>query len=208
MWTDIEHKIRTILDTISFLNPISARIILNRNAGRSDPEDLRLYSIGRANNVIEGVDSRFYGIMRTQRVLKIPSLQQSSLLSNLAFGDGSAVFFPVNSRYGYCGFIWACFRADDFTEQVSDSFVGCCEWLELLIQRWLDSELNVQKLANHYVDLLERLKIPALILITPDRLLVSNPSFEGMKDKEAFLTALRQDSESSDEMQNRFAKFD
>ena len=208
MWTDIEHKIRTILDTISFLNPISARIILNRNAGRSDPEDLRLYSIGRANNVIEGVDSRFYGIMRTQRVLKIPSLQQSSLLSNLAFGDGSAVFFPVNSRYGYCGFIWACFRADDFTEQVSDSFVGCCEWLELLIQRWLDSELNVQKLANHYVDLLERLKIPALILITPDRLLVSNPSFEGMKDKEAFLTALRQDSESSDEMQNRFAEFD
>lgn len=208
MWTDIERNIRTILDTVSFLNPISVRMILNRNTGRSEPEDLRLYSIGRSNSAVESVDSRFYGIMRTQRVLKIPSLQQSSLLSNLALGDGSAIFFPVNSRYGYCGFIWACFRSDDFSDVISDSFVGCCEWVELLIQRWLDSELNVQKLANQYVDLLERLKIPALILISPDRLLVSNPSFEGMKEKEAFLTALRQDSESSDEMPNRFSEFD
>ena len=112
MWTDIERNIRTILDTVSFLNPISVRMILNRNTGRSEPEDLRLYSIGRSNNAIESVDSRFYGIMRTQRILKIPSLQQSTLLSNLSFGDGSAIFFPVNSRYGYCGFIWACFRSD------------------------------------------------------------------------------------------------
>ena len=56
MWTDIERNIRTILDTVSFLNPISVRMILNRNTGRSEPEDLRLYSIGRSNNAIESVD--------------------------------------------------------------------------------------------------------------------------------------------------------
>lgn len=208
MWTDIERNIHTILDTINFLNPISARVILNRNAGKADAEDLRLYSVGRSNNAIEIVDSQFYGIMRTQRALTIPSVQQSALLSHLAFVDVSAVFFPINTRFGYCGFMWACFRLDDFSDKVRDSFTGCCEWAEMLIQKWLDSELSVQKQADHYVDLLEKLKIPALILINPDRLLVSNPSFEGMKDKEAFLNALRQDAENSEEAVNRFSEFD
>ena len=208
MWTDIEHDVRTVLDTIEFLNPISARMILNRNAGKTDAEDLRLYSIGRTNNALESVDTRFYSIMRTQRILQIPSLRQSSLLSHLAFGEGSAIFFPLNTRFGYCGFIWACFREDDFSEKISESFIGCCEWTELLIQKWLDSELSVQNQANHYVDLLERLKIPALILINPDRVLISNPSFEAMKDKEAFITALRQDTEKTDESSYRFSEFD
>lgn len=208
MWTDIEHDIRKILDTISFLDPISARVILNKNAGKAEPENLRLYNIGRANNAIEGVDSRFYNIMRTQNILQIPSIQQSTLLSHLSFGEGSAIFFPIKSRYGYCGFIWACFRAESFSEKVNDSFIGCCEWTELLIQKWLESELSVQKQANHYVDLLERLKIPALIMILPDRLLISNPSFESMKDKESFLTALRREAESSEEGSNRFSEFD
>ena len=208
MWTDIEHDVRTVLDTIEFLNPISARMILNRNAGKTDAEDLRLYSIGRTNNALESVDTRFYGIMRTQRILQIPSLRQSSLLSHLAFGEGSAIFFPLNTRFGYCGFIWACFREDDFSEKISESFIGCCEWTELLLQKWLDSELSVQNQANHYVDLLERLKIPALILINPDRVLISNPSFEAMKDKEAFITALRQDTEKPDESSYRFSEFD
>ena len=50
MWADIENSIRTILDTIDFLGPVSARVVVNRNAGRTEPEDLRLYSIGRTNN--------------------------------------------------------------------------------------------------------------------------------------------------------------
>lgn len=208
MWTDIERDVRTVLDTIEFLNPISARMILNRNAGRTDADDLRLYSIGRTNNALESVDTRFYGIMRTQKILQIPSLRQSALLSHLSFGEGSAIFFPLNTRFGYCGFIWACFRENDFSEKISDSFIGCCEWTELLIQKWLDSELSVQNQANHYVDLLERLKIPALILIHPDRILISNPSFEAMKDKEAFITALREDTEKTDESAYRFSEFD
>lgn len=208
MWVDIESNIRTILDTINFLNPVSVRVIVNRNAGRKDPEDLRLYSIGRTNNAFESIDSRFYGIMRTQRILQIPSIQQSSLLSSLNFGEGSAVFFPINSRYGYCGFIWACFYADSFTEKISDSLIGCCEWVEMVIQRWLEDEFSVQSQANHYVDLLERLKIPALVLINPDRILISNPSFESMKEKETFLNLLRQESENAEEAGKHFSEFD
>lgn len=208
MWVDIENNIRTILDTIEFLGPVSARVIVNRNAGRKEPEDLRLYSIGRTNNAFEYIDSRFYGIMRTQRVLKIPAIQQSTLLSSLNFGDGSAVFFPLNSRFGYCGFIWACFQEDSFTEKISDSLIGCCEWVELVMQKWLDEELSVQSQANHYVDLLERLKIPALILINPDRLLISNPSFESMKDKETFLTLLRQEGEDAEKTGRHLSEFD
>ena len=208
MWVDIENNIRTILDTIEFLGPVSARVIVNRNAGRKEPEDLRLYSIGRTNNAFENIDSRFFGIMRTQRVLKIPSIQQSSLLSSLNFGEGSAVFFPLNSRFGYCGFIWACFSEDNFSEKISDSLIGCCEWVELVMQKWLEEELSVQSQANHFVDLLERLKIPALILINPDRLLISNPSFEGMKDKEIFLNLLRQDENDSEKTGKLLSEFD
>lgn len=208
MWVDIENNIRTILDTIEFLGPVSARVIVNRNAGRKEPEDLRLYSIGRTNNAFENIDSRFFGIMRTQRVLKIPSIQQSSLLSSLNFGEGSAVFFPLNSHFGYCGFIWACFLEENFNEKVSDSLIGCCEWVELVIQKWLNEELSVQSQANHYVDLLERLKIPALILISPDRLLISNPSFEGMKDKEVFLNLLRHEESDSENSGNHLSEFD
>ena len=209
MWTDIENNIRTILDTINFLDPVSVRVIVNRNAGRSEGEDLRLYSIGRTNNAFESIDSRFYEIMRTQKILKIPSIKQSTLLSSLLFGEGSAIFFPLNSRYGYCGFIWSCFRADIFSEKISDSFIGCCEWVEMLMQKWLEGELSVQSQANQYVDVLERLKIPGVILINPDRLLVSNPSFESMKDKESFLTVLRQEAEKGNEDSLKpFSEFD
>lgn len=208
MWTDIENNIRTILDTIEFLGPVSVRVIVNRNAGKKEVEDLRLYSRGRTNNAYESIDSRFYNIMRTQRILQIPSIEQSSLLKSLNFGEGSAVFFPLNSRFGYCGFIWACFRSETFTEKISDSLVGCCEWVELVMQKWLESELSVQSQANHYVDLLERLKIPALILINPDRLLISNPSFESMKDKEAFLSLLRQEAENAEDARKHFSEFD
>ena len=208
MWTDIESNIRTILDTIDFLDPVSVRVIVNRNAGRNDTEDLRLYSLGRTNNAFEAIDSRFYGIMRTQKVLQIPSIKQSTLLSSLLFTEGSAIFFPLNSHFGYCGFIWACFRADTFTDKISDSFIGCCEWVEMVMQRWLESEFSIQYQANQYVDLLERLNIPALILVNPDRLLISNPSFEGMKDKEAFLTVLRQEAENKEETGKHFSDFD
>lgn len=208
MWADIESNIRTILGTVEFLQPVSVRVIVNRNAGKKEPEDLRLYSIGRTNNAFENIDSRFFGIMRTQKVLQIPSLKQSTLLSSLNFGDGSAIFFPLNSRFGYCGFIWACFRADALTEKISDSIIGCCEWVEMVLQKWLENELSVQSQANHYVDLLERLKIPALILINPDRLLISNPSFEGMKDKEAFLNLLRQENDNAEDSGKHFSEFD
>lgn len=208
MWADIEKNIRTILDTINYLDPVSVRVVVNRNAGRNEAEDLRLYSLGRTNNAFEMVDSQFYGIMRTQKVLKIPSIKQSGLLSNLLYTEGSAIFFPLNSHYGYCGFIWACFRADTFTEKISDSFIGCCEWVEMVIQKWLESELSIQNQANQYVDLLERMNIPALILTHPDKLLISNPSFEGMKDKEAFLSVLRQEVENKEETGKRFSDFD
>lgn len=208
MWTDIENKIRNILDTIDFLNPIAARVIVNRNAGHPEAEDLRLYSIGKTGTAVEGVDSRFYGIMQTQRFIRIPSIRQSALLSHLPFGEGSAVFFTINSRYGYCGFVWACFPADQFSDKIVDSFVGCCEWLEMVIQRWLEEELGMQNQANHYVDLMERLNIPAVLLMLPDRLLFSNPSFENMKEKESFVAALRQDADKSPEGGSKLSDFD
>ena len=208
MWTDVEKSIRTVLDTIGLLDPVSVRVILNRNAGRPETEDLRLYSIGKTSAVFESVDSRFYGIMRTQKILKIPSIRQSALLSNLGFGEGSAVFYPLNSRFGYCGFIWACFMPDVYGEKANDIFIGCCEWVSALLRKWLDDEISVQNQANQYVDLMERLNIPALILIMPDRIMLSNPSFEGMKEKESFLNALREGADNPDELNGRISEFD
>ncbi len=208
MWVDIENSVRTILDTIGLIGSISARMVLNRNAGRSEEADLRLYSIGKSNSAFENVDSRFYGIMRTQKILKIPSVRQSTLLADLAIGDGAAVFFPLNSRFGYCGFVWACFPAETYTDRVCDCFIGCCEWAELRLQKWLEEELSVHAQANHYLDLMERLKIPALLMILPDRVLTSNPSFEGMKEKESFLNALRKDADDPDDNGKALSEFD
>ena len=58
MWTDIEGGIRRILDTIGLLEPISVRVVLNRNAGHAGDADLRLYSIGKTSTVFETIDSR------------------------------------------------------------------------------------------------------------------------------------------------------
>ncbi len=208
MWADIENNIRTILDTIGLIGAVSARMVVNRNTGRADEADLRLYSVGKSNSAFENVDSRFYGIMATQKILKIPSVRQSTLLADLAFGDGAAVFFPLNSRFGYIGFVWACFPAEIFTDRVCDSFIGCCEWTELLLRNWLEGEFSEQAQADHYMDLMEKLKIPALIMILPDRTLVSNPSFEGMKEKEAFLNALRKDADNPEDNGKSLSEFD
>ena len=136
--------------------------------------------------------------MATQKILQIPSIRQSTLLSHLSFGEGSAVFVPVNSRFGYCGFIWACFPVEKYTDNAHDIFLSCCEWAEMILQKWLDEELSIPNQANHYVDLMERLKIPALIMLLPEKLLISNPSVEGMKEKEAFLNALRKESDQAE----------
>ena len=199
MWSDIENNVRTILNAIDLLKPVTARIILNRNAGRAGGEDLRLYSVGRSNTVIENIDSRFYGIMKSQKILHIPSVSQSRLLSELAVGEGSAVFFPLNSRYGYVGFIWACFPAENYSDKADSIFIGCCEWMEMLAQRWLDDELGVPVLAKNYTDLMDRMQIPAMLLIQPDRMLISNTAFESMKDKEAFMQAFLSEEKKSAE---------
>ena len=208
MWTDIEAGIRRILDTVGLLEPISVRVVLNRNAGHAGDPDLRLYSIGKTSAAFEMIDSRFYGIMATQKILQIPSIRQSTLLSHLSFGEGSAVFVPVNSRFGYCGFIWACFPVEKYTDNAHDIFLSCCEWAEMILQKWLDEELSIPNQANHYVDLMERLKIPALIMLLPEKLLISNPSFEGMKEKEAFLNALRKESDQAEATGEHLSEFD
>lgn len=208
MWADTENSIRKVLDTVGLLSPISVRVVLNRNAGQPVEPDLRLYSIGKTNSAFETVDSRFYGIMGTQKTLQIPSIRQSTLLANLSFGEGSAVFFPLNTRYGYCGFIWACFGTDEYSDKTYETFIGCCEWAEMIVREWLDESLSVQNQANHYLDMMERLKMPALIMILPDRLVISNPAFEGMKEKEAFLNALRKESETPEESNKIFSEFD
>ena len=208
MWTDVENSIRTILSTIDLLGAVTVRVILNRNAGQPGAEDLRLYSSGKGGAACESVDSRFYGIMRTQKALSIPSIQNSSLLSGVAFGDGAAIFYPVNSRFGYCGFIWACFPSEKFTEKNAEIFTGCCEWAALKVQDWLAENLDIRDRAQQYVDLLERLKIPALVLLEPEQLLFSNPSFERMKDMDTFLAALRKSSESTEEGADHFADFE
>ena len=199
MWSDIENNVRTILSTIDLLRPVAARIILNRNAGRPDGEDLRLYSVGKSNAVIENVDARFYGIMRSQRTLHIPSVSQSRLLSELGIGESSAVFFPLNSRYGYCGFVWACFPADTYSEKADSIFIGCCEWMKMLAQKWLDDELEIPVQAKNYVDIMERMQIPAMLLTQPERRLFSNTAFESMKDKEAFIQAFLNGEKQSEE---------
>lgn len=207
MWADIETGFRKVLDTVGLLHPISVRFVLNRNAGQPLEPDLRLYSTGKTGPAFETIDSRFYGIMGTQKILNIPSIRQSSLLSNLSFGEGAAVFFPLNSRFGYCGFIWACFPPDRYSDRTCETFIGCCEWAELLARKWLDETLSVQNRANHYLDLMERLKMPALIMILPDRLVISNPGFESMKEKEAFLNALRKEPETQEESTKIFSEF-
>lgn len=207
MWADTENSIRKVLDTIGLLEPISVRIVLNRHAGQPLEPDLRLYSIGKTNSAFEAVDSRFYGIMGTQKILNIPSIRQSTLLSNLSFGEGSAVFYPLNSRFGYCGFIWACFSQERYSEQVQETFTACCGWAEMLVRNWLDETLSVQSQANHYLDLMERLRMPALIMILPDRLVISNPAFEGMKEKESFLNALRREPEKPEDSTRIFSEF-
>ena len=207
MWNDVENSIRTILSTIDLLDPISVRVILNRGAGQSE-EDLRLYSIGMGGSAFESTDSRFYGIMQTQKTLTIPSIQSSSLLSGLPIGEGSAVFYPIHSRYAYCGFIWACFSPEKFTEKAAEIFSGCCEWAELKVREWQDEMLDDPNRAQQMLDLLERMKIPALLLLSPSQQLYSNPSFERMNEKEAFLTALQEASASTDEGSDHFADFE
>ncbi len=199
LWIDVENNIRTILDTLELLQPISVRVILNRNMGRADAEDLMLYYCGKTNPSFESIDSRFYGIMKTQKnTLRIPSVGQSTLLSSLSIDDGSAVFVPLRTTYGYAGFVWACFENIAAAEKAGDIFLNCCESIALRLQRRLDDDLKAHTLANHFAELLEKLKLPALILLLPDRVSVSNPSFEALKDKAGILNAIRGENDGAD----------
>ncbi len=208
LWIDVEKDVRTILDTLELLQPISVRVILNRTTGRAEAEDLTLYFCGKTDPSFEAIDSRFYGIMKTQKNnLRIPSIGQSTLLSTLAIEDGSAVFVPLRTSYGYAGFVWACFESASFAEKAGDIFQCGCESIRLRLQRWLDDDLRTQTMANHFAELLEKLKLPALILLQPDRLLISNPSFETLKDKAAILSAIRSENDEGGSA-NQLSGFD
>ncbi len=199
LWIDVEKNVRTILDTLELLQPISVRVILNRNMGRAEAEDLMLYYCGKTNPSFETIDSRFYGIMKTQKnTLRIPSVSQSTLLSALSIDDGSAVFVSLRTTYGYAGFVWACFESIAAAEKAGDIFLNCCESIELRLQRRLDDDLQTHTLANHFAELLEKLKLPALILLLPERVMVSNPSFESLKDKAGILNAIREENDGTD----------
>lgn len=207
-WIDVEKSIRTILDMLELLQPISVRVILNRNMGKAEADDLMLYYCGKTNPSFEAIDSRFYSIMKTQKnVLRIPSIGQSILLSSLSINDGSAVFVPLRTSYGYAGFLWSCFENTAAAEKASDIILNCCESIELRLQRRLDNDLQTHTMAKHFTELLEKLKLPALILLLPDRVLVSNPSFEALKDKDAILNAIRGENDEADKA-NLLSGFD
>lgn len=191
MSSELEQSIHTILDTAMLLQPITVRLVLNRNIGQSPTEELVLWYQGQSGSAFEDVDSRFYGIMQTQKMLKIPNTTNSSLLRALPVGEAGAVFFPVMTEFGYCGFFWACFDADIFDDRLVERFSGLCDWVGLAVRDDLQKELTYRTIADRYNDLLDRLQAPALIIVEPDRTLVSNPCFEAMNGRESVLSTLR-----------------
>lgn len=187
---DLEKEIRTILDAVMLLKPITVRFVFNKNIGTDKEQELILWYQGDTGSAYEEIDSAFYGIMQTQKMIKIPHVSNSTLLQGLPLEESGAVFFPVQTEYGYCGFLWACFESELFTDQTISRFSGFCDWLSLSIRNELQKEFLLESISNQYIELLDAMKYAALIVFTPDNLVVSNPCFESLKGRGEILNHL------------------
>ena len=202
---ELEQSIRSVLDMVMLLHPVSVRLVINQNIAHSSEEKLSLWYQGKTNEAFQETDSKFYGIMRTQKMIQIPSVERSFLLSNLSVGDAAAVFCPIQTEYGYYGVFWACFPQENYNERVLELFSSCCDWIISLLQNGLENDSNIQMIARRYADLLEQLNAPALIIVYPDQWLISNPCFESMKGRESIL-ALIHEHALDDERIDEFCK--
>lgn len=188
---ETEKKLKTVLDTAQFLQPISVRLILNEKIGQRLAEVLKTWFSGRNTSVFQEVDYQFYRIMKSQSSIIIPSVEQSRLLSNLTVGDAAAIFLPLQSEYGYCGCFWGCFPTDHFSEQTQTFFENLRDWINEIIANGLQKDFSIQTIANHYADFLVQLNIPALIVTVPGQVSISNSLFESMQFKEKVLQLIR-----------------
>ncbi len=187
----LEKKIRTVLDTVQILNPLTTRLILNENAGQVQNESLKTFFRGMNTTSLQETDFQFYRIMKNQKRIIIPSLTQSHLLSGLELKDASALFFPILTEYGYYGCFWACFSENDYSDQLCEAFANFTDWLTEILWNSQRNDFSVEAIAERYADFLDQLKTPALIVIYPDQVSISNPSFEAMNEKEQVLQAIR-----------------
>ncbi|NMA13227.1 MAG: HAMP domain-containing histidine kinase [Chloroflexi bacterium] len=185
-------KINTVLDSLQLLQLQSTRLIINENAGHDDePENLRSFNRGMNSPSLQETDLRFYGIMKSQSKIVIPSIANSHLLSGLDLKNSSAIFFPLNTEFGYVGCLWGCIEEMKFTDNLVDHFDSFCQWLQDIIGSSQRNEMGVEVIAEQYADFLDQQKTPALIVIFPDQVSISNPTFETLADKEKILQSIR-----------------
>lgn len=191
MEKETDKKLKAVLDTTQFLNPISMRLILNEMTGQINKEEIKTWFIGKNNEAFLETDYQFYRIMKSQSTIVIPSVEQSRLLSNLEVEKSAAIFAPIRSEFGYCGCFWACFEEKDFNERTQILFGNFQDWITEIITNDLRDNFGIQIIASRYSDFLEQLNTPALIVIQPDKISISNPLFEAMHFKEKVIQMIR-----------------
>ena len=72
-----------------------------------------------------------------------------------------------------------------------DIFSNFCNWIVEIIANSLKDTFDIQTIANRYADFLEQMNTPALIVVNPDQISISNPLFESMHSKEKVLQIIR-----------------
>lgn len=188
---ETEKKLKAVLDTAQLLSPISIRLILNEKIGQLKTEELKTWFSGRNTDAFQETDYQFYRIMKSQSTIVIPSVEQSRLLSNLSVEKSAAIFCPIQSEYGYCGCFWGCFAESNFNDRIPVLFSNFCNWIVEIIANSLKEDFDIQAIASRYADFLEQLNTPALIVVNPDQISISNPLFESMHFKEKVLQIIR-----------------
>jgi len=186
-----DNKIKTILLTVQILKPATIRLILNENAGQMENEELKTWFRGHNSTSLQEADVQFYQIMKNQSRIVIPSINQSRLLAGLGMEDSGAIILPVRTDFGYCGCFWGCFPEASFDDTLIETFANFNDWVIEVIGNTQKNDFGVEAIAKRYADFLDQQKTPALIVIYPDQISFSNPSFEAMSTKENVLQMIR-----------------
>ena len=187
----VEKKLWTILETVQDLNPITVRLILNRNAGQIENEEWLTLFKGTNSTSLQEIDLKIYKIMKNQSQIVIPSVNQSGLLSTLEIENASAIIMPVKTEYGYCGCFWGCFAESKTDDRLVEVFENFNDWISETINAVQKTDFGVEAIAQRYADFLDQQKTPAIIVIYPDQVSISNPSFESLSSKENILQLIR-----------------
>lgn len=185
------QKINTVLDAMQLLHPKTVRVIINDNAGHDEPENLISQIRGLDSLSLQETDVRFYGIMKSQAKIVIPSIANSHLLSGLDLKNNSAIFFPLSTEFGYIGCLWLCVDESKFSDELVSHIDRFRLWLCEILGNAQRNDLSVEAIAEQYADFLDQQKTPALIVIFPDQVSISNPSFEALTEKDQILQSIR-----------------